>query len=164
MAGRRKRRTALSSLQTLRRKLALQTLSTLQPILLLQMVMGISQSVNSRFCRSRTLARSLLLNSQQHLHELLASAPRLHLPVERMLEFCRTDGSGHEPRTPEETAAQALFELCLGLMLQWMSDHTRSYATTGVAHGRCAPVGLYPLSYPSLRAARSRKCPHPLSS
>jgi hypothetical protein len=153
----------MSSLQTLRRKLALQTLSSLQPILLLQMVMGISHSVNSRFCHSRTLARSLLLNSQQRLHELLASAPRLHLPVEQMLEFCRPDGAKHEPRTPEEAAAQALFELCLGLMLQWMSDHARSYATTGVACRRCAPVGPYPLSYPSLLPIRSRKCPHPLS-
>ena len=163
MAGRRKRRAALSSLQTLRRKLALQTLSTLQPILLLQMVMSVSQSVNSRFCHSRTLARSLLLNSQQRLHELVASAPRLHLPVERMLEFCRTVSAEHEPRTPEEAAAQALFELCLGLMLQWMSDHARSYATTGVAHRRCATVGPYPLSYPSLLPIRSRKCPHSLS-
>lgn len=163
MAGRRRQRTALSSLQTLRRKLALQTLSSLQPILLLQMVMGISQSVNCRFCRSRTLARSLLLSGQQRLHELLTSAPRLHLPAERMLEFCRLDGAEHEPRTPEEVAVQALFELCLGLMLQWMSNHARSYATTGITYRRCAPIRLYPLSYPSLLPVRSRKCPHPLS-
>jgi hypothetical protein len=127
------------------------------------MVMGVSRSVNSRFCRSRTLARSLLLNSQQRLHELLTSAPRLYLSVERMIEFCRTASAEHEPRTPEEAAAQALFELCLGLMLQWMLDHARSYATTGVAYRRCAPVGLYPLSYPSLLPISSRKCPHPLS-
>ena len=41
--------------------------------------------------------------------------------------------------------------------------HPVIYATTGVAYGRCAPVGPYPPSDPSLRAARSRKCPHPLS-
>ena len=95
---------ATSSLHALRRKITLQTLTRLQPILLLQMLVGISQSVNSSVSRSQTLARTLLLSGQQRLNDLLASAPRLHLSVEQILEFCRPSDAKH---TPEEDAAHA---------------------------------------------------------
>jgi hypothetical protein len=124
---------ATSSLHALRRKITLQALARLQPILLLQMLVGISQSVNSSVSRSQTLARTLLLSGQQRLHDLLASAPRLHLSVEQVLEFCR---SGDAKRTPEEDAAQALLEVCLGLMLQWMTESARRHRTSATVSRR----------------------------
>ncbi len=113
-------RTAASSLDALRRKINLQMLAGLQPILLLQMLGGLSQAVSSGVSQTQALARTLLLSGQQRLHALLAAAPRL-LP-ERAL------ASGHpgsaDP-TPEETAAQALLEVCLGLMLEWIARRAR---------------------------------------
>ena len=121
------KRTAMSSLHALRRKVTLETLNNLQPLLLLQMLVGVSQTVNSSVSRSRALARTLLLNGRQRLHDLLAAAPRLHLPLERVLEFCHSSGAA---RKPEEAAAQALLELCLGLMLQWMAQDGHRHRTT----------------------------------
>ena len=97
---------SVPSLHTLRRKVTIEALAKLQPLLLLQMLVGVSQTVNGGF--SQALARTLLLSGQQRLRDLLAAAPRLHLPVERVLEIC---SSGDAERTPEETAAQALLEL-----------------------------------------------------
>jgi hypothetical protein len=133
------KRTAVSSLEALRRKVNLETLAHLQPLMLLQMVVGVSQTVNEGVSSSQALARTLLLSGQQRLRELMDAAPRLHLPVARMLELCRADDTG---RTPEEAAAQALFELCLGLMLHWMAEAAChcSHIAQWTRRSRDAPV------------------------
>ena len=151
------RRVAASSLQALRRKITVETLANLQPLLLLQMVMGVSQTLNSRVSRSRTLARTLLLSGQQRLNDLLASAPRLHIPVDRLLEFCRTDNTEH---TAEEAAAQALIELCVGLMLQWMAERARRYRAPVTLCKQRLISPLYFLPNNSLRPPRARSCPN----
>jgi len=135
---------SVPSLHALRRKVTIEALTELQPLLLLQMLVGVSQTVNGSFSRSQALARTLLLSGQQRLRDLLAAAPRLHLPVERVLEIC---SSGDAERTPEETAAQALLELCLGLMLQWMAEDDRRHCTTVIPSGwqRFLP-SFFPLS------------------
>jgi len=147
----------VSSLNALRRKVTLEALAGLQPLLLLQMLVGVSQTVNSSLSRSGALARTLLLNGQQRLRGLLAAAPRLHLPVGQVLEFRR---SGDAESTPEETAAQALLELCAGLMLQWMAEYAHRHRTAVVL---CRPQRVLPsyfLSNSSLRPPRTRSCPH----
>lgn len=110
-------KTAASSLDVLRRKVNLQqVLAGLQPILLLQMLGGLSQAVSSGVSQTQALARTLLLSGHQRLRTILAAAPRLRLFPE------------HVPAsdsTPEEAAAQALIEVCLGLMLEWIAHRAR---------------------------------------
>jgi hypothetical protein len=114
-------KTAASSLDALR-KIELQILAGLQPILLLQMLGGLSQAVTHSVFHTQALARTLLLSGQQQLHALLAAAPRLRLPLDRVLA---SRHSGSADPTPEEAAAQALLEVCLGLMLEWMAGKAR---------------------------------------
>ena len=147
----------MPSLEALRRKVNLETLSHLQPLLLLQMVVGASQTVNSHVSSSQALARTLLLSGQQRMRELLDAAPRLHLPLEQVLEFCR---AGDAERTPEETAARALLELCLGLMLYWLAEIACRQSATFVPRGRKRAMPSYFLFYPSLSLPRARSCLH----
>ena len=148
-------RTAASSLEALRRKVNLETLTHLQTLVFLQMLVGVSQTVSDGVSSSQALARTLLLSGQQRLRELLDAAPRLHLPVERVLELCRANDAEH---TPEETAAQALFELCLGLMLCWMAKKPcqRRTIATPCSGPRVSPSFF--LAYPSPRPSRARSC------
>ncbi len=151
------KRMTVSSLHALRRKVTLEALAGLQPLLLLQVLVGVSQIVNSSISRSGALARTLLLSGQQRLHDLLASAPRLHLPVGQVLEFCHS----HDAEcTPEETAAQALLELCLGLMLLWMAEHARRPCITAMLSRRQRIMPSYFPSFPLSRPPRTRSCPH----
>lgn len=151
------KRTARSSLHALRRRVALEALSSLQPILLLQMLVGISDAVNGSVARSQVLARTLLLSGQRRMQDLMAAAPRLQLPVEQMLAFCH---SGESKNTPEEAVAQALIELCLGLMLQWMAQGVRRGKISVVPRKRCRVSLVCFPSYPSQRPPRTRACPY----
>ena len=145
----------MPSLDALRRKVNMETLAHLQPLLLLQMVVGVSQTVNSHISHSPALARTLLLSGQQRMRELLDAAPRLHLPLEQVLEFCRADDA---ERTPEEAAARALFELCLGLMLHWLAGIACRQPATLVPRSHKRAMSSYILSYPSQSPPRARSC------
>ncbi len=145
----------MPSLNALRRKVNMETLAHLQPLLLLQMVVSASQTANSSISHSPALARTLLLSGQQRLRELLDAAPRLHLPLEQVLEFCR---AGDAERTPEETAARALFELCLGLMLHWLVGIAYRQPATFVPRSRKRAMPSYTSSYPSQSPPRARSC------
>jgi hypothetical protein len=149
------KRTTGPSLHALRRKVTPEILAHLQPLLLLQMLMGVSQAVHGSLSRSQALARTLLLNGQQRLGDLLAAAPRLHLPIEQVLDIGRSDGAEH---TPEETAAQALLELCLGLMLQWTAQDGRRRCATALPSRRQRTMPSCFLSFPSSRPFRARSC------
>jgi hypothetical protein len=144
-----------SGLEALRRKVNLETLAHLQPLMLLQMLVEVSQTVNDGVSSSQALARTLLLSGQQRLRELMDAAPRLHLPVERVIELCR---AGDAERTPEETAAQALFELCLGLMLHWMAKAACQRRTIAPPCSGQPVSPSYFLAYPPLRSLRARSC------
>jgi hypothetical protein len=150
------RRTAASSLNALRRKVTVETLASLQPLLLLQMIVGVSQSVNSSVSRSRAMARTLFLSGQHRLHNLLASAPRLHLPVEQVLELCRSGGTGC---TPEEAAARALLELCVALILQWLAECACRRRATVTLCKRQRAASPYLLFLASESLPRTRSCP-----
>jgi len=147
----------VSSLHALRRKVTLEALAGLQPLLLLQMLVGVSQTVNGSVARSQALARTLLLSGQQRLRDLLAAAPRLHLPVGQVLRVCH---SGEAERTPEEAVARALLELCLGLMLQWMAEHACQRRAAVIPSRRRRVSPSYFLFYPSMRPPRARACLH----
>jgi hypothetical protein len=147
---------AVSSLNALRRKMTVETLTNLQPLLLLQMVVGVSQSVNSSVSRSRALARTLFLSGQQRLHNLVASAPRLHLPVEQVLALCRSGGTEY---TPEEAVAQALLEMCIALIPQWLTECTCRRRATVTLCKRQRVTSPYLLSFTSKCLPRTRSCP-----
>jgi len=155
------KRAKISSFDTLRRKVNLEALAHLQPLLLLQMLAGISQTVNSGVSNSQALARTLLLSGQQRLRDLLDAAPRQHLPLEQVLKQHRAD---NEEPTPEETAAQALVELCLGLMLRWMAETACQRRTIGAPHSRQRVLPSFLLSHLSPRPHRARSCLHPLQA
>ena len=121
------------------------------------MLVGLSQTVNGSVLRSQTLARTLLFSGQQRLRDLLAAAPRLHLPMEQVLEACHSNDA---ERTPEETAAQALLELCLGLTMQWMAEYACRHRTAVVPSRRRRVSPSYFLCYSSLRPPRMRSCLH----
>jgi len=151
------KKSAVSSLAALRRKVTLDALAGLQPLLLLQMLGGVSQTVSTSVSRSRALARTLLLNGQERLRDLVASAPRLRLPLERVLASRHADDA---ERTPEETAAQALLELCLGLLLQWMAEHTHRPCNGGVLSRRQRLIPPHFFSLSSSDPPRARSGPH----
>jgi hypothetical protein len=152
------KKTAVSSLDALRRKVTLDALAgLLQPLLLLQMLGGVSQTVSSSVSRSRSLARTLLLSGQERLRDLLANAPRLRLPLERVLARRHADDA---ERTPEEIAAQALLELCLGLLLQWMAEQTHRPCTRVVLSRRQRMIPPHFFSFSSSDSPRARSGPH----
>lgn len=136
------------SLDTLRRKINLQILAGLQPILLFQIVGGLSQVVSSGVSQTQALARTLLLSGQQRLRTLLAAAPYLQLFPEHRPASERPANA--EP-TPEEAAAQALLEVCLGLILEWIAHRARrSYFNilplpSGGQSPSYLPSSFYPL-------------------
>jgi len=146
---------AVPSLGALRRKVNLEAVACVQPILVLQMLAGVSQTVNSGVSQSQALARTLLLSGQQRLRDLLDAAPRLHLPLEQVLKQCHADD---EEPTPEETAARALIELCLGLMLHWMAETSCQRRTIGVPRSKRRVLPSFLLSYLSPRPRRARSC------
>jgi len=85
------KRTAVFSLRALQRKVTIETLAALQSLLLLQMLMGVSQTVNSSVSRSRALARTLLLNGQQSLRGTGSRAYATCWPGRRACT-CRSSG------------------------------------------------------------------------
>jgi len=113
------RRTA--SLQALRRKVPLDALPHVQPMFLLQMLIGFSQILNGGAARSEALARTLILDGQQRLCRLREVAPHLDLSLVPLLEKIRPSETGDEPFSDEERAVQAMLEMCLGLVLHWLS-------------------------------------------
>lgn len=137
---------AISSLHTLRRKVVVEALARVQPVLLLQILIGVSQTLNGGEGQPEALARALILDGQQRLSKVLASAPRLHLPLERMLEIVRSIDAHARERTPEESAVQALLEMCLGLMLQWLARSGRSHIPALSARRQSELPGILHLS------------------
>lgn len=150
-----------SSLQALRRKAGVEALARLRPLLLLQILISLSQSLSGQIANPQAIARVLLLDGQQRLNKLLDAAPRLEFPLdlERVLEARLSDG---DDSTPEGNAVQALIELCLGLMLQWLhkDDHS-PYIPPPLPEGRLI-FSSYIFAIPSfllLQPPRTRACP-----
>lgn len=92
--------------------------------------MDFSHTVGKHVSQSQALARTLLLGGRQQLQGLLASAPHVQLPAGWKSEVCPSDD---KDCSLEGDTVQALFELCLGLVLQLMAGHDReSYTLDGL--------------------------------
>lgn len=152
---------ASPSLRALRQKVAVETLAHVQPILLLRILIGLSQSLNGGIAQPEALARALLLDGRQRLRRLLDAAPRLNLPLEDVLEILHSDDGDDEERTAEESAVQALFEMCLGLILQWLAEkNTLSQAPAFSGNVQRIDTFFSPsLHFLLLRPPRTRACP-----
>jgi hypothetical protein len=142
--------------QSLRRS-SLEALACLQPVLLLRMLIAASQSLKGRIAQPEALARSLLLDGQQRLRDLLDAAPRLNLPLDRVIDIIRSDNT--DDLTPEEDALQALIEMCLALMLRWL-EKNKKHPSPLFALKQSRPFLLSPAASPStLPPYRTRACP-----
>ena len=127
---------AISSLRGLGRQVPLGTLPQLQPILLLQALIGVSQTLNSSAVQLEVLARTLIMDGQQQLRRLRDAAPHLHLPVEQLLQMIRSEDK-RQDLSDEESMVQAMLEMCLGLVLQWLSrSNCQSYPSVSSVTGK----------------------------
>jgi hypothetical protein len=151
----------MASLCALGRKIPLKGLPQVQPILLLQVLIGLSQSLNSSAAELEALARALIMDGQQRLRMLRDAAPHLHLPLQQLLEMVRSKDNNTEHLSKEESAVQAMLEMCLGLMLQWLSKRNyRSYpAVSCIAWKEFLPLNVPSCYVPLLLPLRIRACP-----
>jgi hypothetical protein len=151
------------SVRALGRKVPLEVLPQVQPILLLHTLIGLSQTLNSSAVQLEALARALIMDGQQRLRRLRNAAPHLHLPLEQLLEMVRREDDNREHLSKEESALQAMLEMCLGLMLQWLSRRDCcSYPATASITGKLVlPVDAFFRSrpFPLLLPFRVRACP-----
>jgi hypothetical protein len=131
-------------LHTLGQKVPLKALPHVQPIFLLQILIGLSQILNGSAAQPEALARALILDSQRRLQRLREAAPHLDVSLDTLLNKIRPHGTADEDLSDEESAVQALFEMCLGLMLHWLSKaNDRSYPPlSSVAAKRLPSVGV----------------------
>jgi hypothetical protein len=119
---------AISLLRALGRKAPLRGLPQVQPIFLLQTLIGLSQALNGGAAQLETLARALITDGQQRLRRLRHAAPSLHLPLEQFLETVRSKADNSKDLSAEESAVQAMLQVLVGLMLQWLTKRScRSY-------------------------------------
>lgn len=150
-------------LRALRRKVPLKALSHVQPIVMLQMVVGFSQVLNGNAAQPEAVARALILDGQQRLRMLREAAPHLDLSLGGLLRRIRANETSEEHLSEETSAVQALLEMCLGLMLRWLSRRDdQTYTTppdTGIGPFSFSELLLLPyLSSPD-RLFRARSCP-----
>lgn len=110
-----------AALRALGRKVPVKALPDVRSLFLLQMVIGLSEALNGSAAQMETVARALMLDGQQRLHALRKAAPHLDLSLDRLLSTIRSHETPDDPLSPEESAVQAMFEVCLGLMLRWLS-------------------------------------------
>jgi len=150
-------------LRTLGRKVSLKGLPHLQPVFLLQILVGVSQALNGGAAQAEALARALVLDGQRRLSELRNAAPHVNLSLEQLLKVARTEKGDEEDLSVEESAVQALLEMCLGLMLQLLSKrHRWSRPSLHCVPSVCLfcfntrfPSAAFPLILP----LRARACP-----
>jgi len=147
------------ALRALGRRVPLKGLPNVQPIMLLQMMIGLSQALNGGSARPEAVARALVLDGQQRLRALRKAAPHLDLSLGRLLSKICSSETSDDHLSDEESAVQAMLELCLGLMLRWLSkgDDRLHAKPAGVVRVLGCDILLFPRysSYHPLFRARS---------
>jgi hypothetical protein len=150
-------------LRTLGRKVSLKGLPHLQPVFLLQILVGVSQALNGGAAQVETLARALVLDGQRRLTELRNAAPHVTLSLEQLLKVACADTRDEEALSAEESAVQALLEMCLGLMLQLLSKRHRWSCPAPCANRSirlfCFNVRFSFVALPLILPLRARACP-----
>ncbi len=159
MISLRKKKAALLALG---RKVPLKALPHVQPIFLLQVLIGLSQILNGGAANSEALARALILDGQQRLRKLREAAPHLDLSLAHLLNGIHPTQTADEDPSDEESAVQAMLEVCLGLVLRWLSkadDQSYPYASS-IAVKRLPSFDVPLSSYPSCLhfLFRARSC------
>lgn len=144
------------------RKAPLEALPHVQPVFLLQMLVGLSQILNGSTAQPEALARALILDGQQRLRKFREAAPHLDLSLARLLSGICASEAPDEHLSDEESAVQAMIEMCLGLMLRWLSkgdDQSSRHAASVVLNRSFSSDGLLP-SYasPFYLLFRARSC------
>jgi len=152
-----------ASLRALGRKVPLKALSHVQPIFLLQMLIGLSQVLNGGGARPEALARALILDGQQRLRRIRKAAPHLDLSLEHLLSRIRPSETRDERLSDEESAVQAMLEMCLGLMLRWLSkaaDQSYPHPSSSIVVRRLPSADMTPpFCFSSLHLLfRARSC------
>lgn len=149
-------------LRTLGRRVTFEGLPRLQPIFVLQILVGLSQALNGSAARVEALAGALVLDGQRRLSQLRSAAPHLSLSVEQLRRMALSGERNVEDLSAEESAVQGLLEVCLGLMLQFLSSaDRRSYPSAlrgSEKHLLCPALRFFPLSLPLLFPLRARDC------
>lgn len=135
----------------------------MQPVILLQVLIGISQAMNGSAAHVEVLARALLLDGQRRLSGLRDAAPHLSLSLDQLLKLARSDKRKDDDLSAEECAVQALLEVCVGLMLRWLSKRNRqSLPSVSPARSKFFfsfddPFPLTP--FPLILPLKARACP-----
>lgn len=148
--------------RTLGRRVSLEGLPRLQPIFALQILVGLSQALNGSAARAEALAEALILDGQRRLSELRSAAPHLSLSLEQLARMAHSDRRDDEDPSAEESAIQGLLEVCLGLLLQFLSSaNRRSHPPASSAPETylfCPALRFFPFSSPLLSLLRARDC------
>jgi hypothetical protein len=133
------------------------------PVFLLQFFIGFSRSLSGAAGRPEALARALILDGRERLRGLRSAAPHFSLPVDQLLKMVRSHEANDEDWSPEESVVKALLEMCVGLMLQWLSRRYRE-SCLSAARIKCETLFLKDPPSHSNRLARilspkARSCP-----
>jgi hypothetical protein len=154
---------AVSSLRALGRKVPLRALAQVQPVVLLQTLIGFSQTLNGSAAQLERLARALIMDGEQRLRRLRDAAPSWRLSLGQFLERVRSKDDHTERLSEEESAVQAMLQLLLGLMLEWLSKRSSCSHSAVPSIGSKLFVLFDPLfppwRFPLLLPPRIRACP-----
>jgi hypothetical protein len=153
----------VSSLCALGRRVPLKALHQLLPVFVLQTLIGLSQTLNGSAGQLETMAHALIADGQQRLRVLRDAAPHLHLSLEHLLEMVASKDSHRDHLPEEERAIQAMLEMCMGLILHWLSRTSgRSYPVLPATSGKLVLLSDTPqlsLCLSLLIPRRVRTCP-----
>ena len=145
------------------RKVSLKGLPRLQPVFLLQILIGVSQALNGGAAQAEALARGLVLDGQRRLSELRSAAPQVNLSLEQLLKVAHANKRDEEDLSAEESAVQALLEVCLGLMLWLLSKRDRRWCPSLYAIPSirlfCYNARFPFVAFPLILPLRARACP-----
>lgn len=155
-----KRKTRLVSLGS---RVSFEGLPQIQPVFLLQIMVAVSQALNDSAGHAEALARGLVVDGQRRLNGLRQAAPHLALSLEQVLKLARFNSRGDDDLSVEEKAVQALLEVCLGLVLEWLSPRApRSHPSASTASSKLfSSIDVVFLSnpLPLILPPRARSCP-----
>ncbi len=149
--------------RSLGRKVSIEALPHVEPILLLQTLVGVSQALNGSAAHAESLARVLIADGRRRLSGLRDAVPHLSLSLDQLSRLARSDERKDEDLSAEESAARALLEVCLGLVLRWLSKrHPDAHATVWPEPSTLfLSIGIPSLVTPLLLILplRARACP-----
>lgn len=154
-------------LLSLGQRVTLEELGQIQPVFLLQVMVAVCHALNESAVHAEAIARGLVLDGQRRLNGLRRAAPHLTLSLQHVLKLARSMGRGDDDLSAEERAVQALLEVCLGLVLEWLSPRAhRSHPSASSSSSKqfsLIDVSLLLAPLRPMVPPRARSCPILLS-